>query len=898
MAEWYRKEVKDLYAEFKTGDQGLSREEAKTRLAERGPNALPEVKAESPIFVFFRQFRSPLIYVLLSAGVVLTALGNLTDAVVIFAVLALNAVVGTVQEAKAEHTLLSLKKFSEASATVTRAGKDMIVSERELVPGDIVLLHEGEKVSADARLVSATDLRISEASLTGESEPVKKDAKDIPQERLAIADQKNMIWKGTYVFAGNGKALVVATGTDTELGKIAKEIVSLGNVEVPLQKGIKSLARTIIILSLVLSAFVLSLGVARGEDLGYMFFTVVALSVSVIPEGLPVAVTLVLAMGVWRMSRKHVLVKNMQSVETLGHTNILAVDKTGTVTRNEMVAELLFADGKLFEISGTGYEPKGDIFLKKKPVIPADVPELVLAAKISAYTSGARLTFIADANEWKISGDPTEAAMRVFGEKVGFRTETLEEEAPKTVELAFDYKSKTHVVVREFQGKKFLAFAGAPEAVLGRASLVWNDGKEGKFTADLKRSAEEAFERFARRGFRVVALAYSDGETKNLQEPERLVFLGFLMIRDALRTEVKETVRIVEEAGIRVVMITGDHRLTAEAIGKEAGILKKGEKVMTGEELEDLSDVELENSLEGVSVFARVTPEHKLRIIQGYRRRGKVIAMTGDGVNDAPSLVAADLGVALGKIGTDVAKEASDIVLLDDNFRNIASAAAEGRNIYQTVRKVIVYLFSTTLGEVMTIVGALAIGFPLPLLPTQIIWLNFVTDGFFTVALALEPKEGKLLREGRATESRKLVDPSMAWRSLMMGIIMCIGTLYVFSFYSSAQMGKALTMSLSVLAVFQWVNAWNCRSERASVFGKGVAGNNFMILATSAVVILQLSAVYLPTFQKFLHTVPLSAVDWLFVIVVTFVLLIAEEGRKFAVRARKPVFPKAPAVVE
>ena len=757
----------------------------------------------------------------------------------------------------------------------------------------MLIPHEGEKTPADARLVSASDLRLNEASLTGESEPVKKDARPIAEKGIPISDQRNMVWKGTYAVAGSGRALVVATGLNTEIGKIAKEITGLNNVEVPLHKGIKTLARAILILSAVLSVLVLSLGVARGEELGHMFFTVIALAVSVIPEGLPVAVTLILAMGVWRMSRKNVLVKNMQAVETMGHTNIIAVDKTGTLTKNEMVAEKLYANGRFYDISGSGYEPKGSVRFEGKEIALADTAEVVLAAKIAAATAGARLTFIADANDWKISGDPTEAAMKVFGEKIGFRAEVLEEESPKVLELAFDYERKIHVVVREFQKKRFLALAGAPEAVLSRSMLLWQDGEEAFFSPEEKRAAEKIFEGLARGGYRVVALAYAEGDEENLESPAHLVFVGFLAIRDALRPEVKETVALVKATGMRVVMITGDHRLTAEAIAREAGVFEKGDRILTGSEIENFSDVELENEIVSASVFARVTPAHKLRIVKAYRARGKVIAMTGDGVNDAPSLVAADLGVTLGKIGTDVAKEASDIVLLDDNFKNIVSAAEEGRNIYQTVRKVIIYLFSTTLGEVLVIVSALALGLPLPLLPTQIIWLNFVTDGFFVVALALEPKEKKLLANRRETESTKLVDWPMAWRSIMMGIVMCAGTLVVFSRYYASEPGKALTMSLTLLAVFQWLNAWNCRSERGSVFGRGMLRNKSLILATALVFMLQFSAVHFPVFQKFLHTSPLSLYDWILVGVVAASVILIDEARKLILRSRKTFLEKA-----
>jgi Ca2+-transporting ATPase len=882
MALWHALTAADVLRELETSEKGLSPDEVAKRQKETGPNALPEGKTENLFEVFIRQFESPLIYILLGAAGVVFAIGETVDAYVILAVLFINALVGTIQEGKAESALLSLRTLSEGKAIVTRDGRDIVISDRELVPGDIVALREGERIAADARIIAAANLRVNEASLTGESEPVMKTDEEIKSEKAQIQDERNMVFKGTYVVGGTGTAVVVATGIATEIGKIAQKIVAI-DTAMPLVAGVKSLSRAIVFASALTCLFIFSLGLYRGEDISTMFVTVVAVAVSVIPEGLPVALTLVLAAGVSRMSKRNVLVKRMQAVEALGHTRVIAVDKTGTITKNEMVAEKLYANGKVFTVSGNGYEPKGGIFLGDTEIDAPELPELSFAAKVAAYSSNARLSFNAETKQWDIAGDPTEAAMGVFARKAGYTQESIDEEAPKVFEVPFDYQKKIHVVVRKSDGKNFFAVTGAPEAVLDMAKKVFRNGTEEPLSFEAKKELEHEVQKLAREGFRVVAFAWSAASGKDFSETPPLVFGGFFGIRDALRPEVRETVEGVRAAGMRVVMITGDHKLTAEAIAKDAGIWKPGDRILTGHEIEELSDEGLRTVLGETSVFARVTPEHKMRIIEAYRRRGEIVAMTGDGVNDAPSLVSADLGVALGRIGTDVAKDASDIVLLDDDFGNIAEAAEEGRNVYETVRKVVLYLVSTSIGEVLVIVGALVSGFPLPLEPSQIIWLNFVTDGFLTVALALEPKEKNLLMK-RSSTRRALIDPPMLVRALLMGVTMAAGTLFVFSYYSRISWGLAITMGVTVLAIFQWMNAWNCRSENESALTKDIASNRYLLGALALVVGLQVAAVYTPFLQKILYLGPLTPREWALVTLVSLAVIAVEELRKFAAR--------------
>ncbi len=892
---WHTKTVLQIFDTLRSREHGLTKEEAIERFQEYGSNKLPEGKVDNLFLIFLRQFQSPLIYILFVAAGIVLLMGETVDALIIFAVLLFNAVVGTIQEGKAQNALLALKKFSETSATVLRDGKEIIVLDTEVMPGDIIMLQEGEKVPADARIIFANTLKVDEASLTGESEPIMKTDAVVPArlvpdsseraDTLPVTEQKNMIFKGTHVLSGNGTAIVVAIGFATEIGKIAQEISSI-DTEIPLKTNIRYLSRLIIVVVAVINVALIVIGVLSGKSLKEMFTTAVALSVSIIPEGLPIVMTLVLATGVWRMSKRNVLVKRLQAVEALGQTKIIAVDKTGTLTRNEMLLQRVYIDGKNFEITGNGYEPKGEAIFDGEVINPLNHPELLFSGRIAAFCASARLSFFEETGMWKIAGDPTEAAILVFSEKIGFRHDMLEKETPKIFELPFDYRRKYHAVIRSVDEKNFLTVVGAPENVLRLCKKSWHKEGTKTLTEEKKKELEAVFHRFARSGFRVVAYAVNL-DTERVVDKEALpplAFVGFFGIKDALRGEVKEAMQRVREAGMRVVMITGDHRLTAQAIAKEADIWREGDYILTGEDIDIMSDEELAEKLARTTVFARVTPDHKLRIIQAYRKRGEIVAMTGDGVNDAPSLVAADLGVAMGKIGTEVAKEAADIVLLDDNFASIVSAAEEGRSIYKTVKKVLTFLFSTSIGEVINIMGALFLRWPIPLLPSQIIWLNFVTGGFLTAALAMEPKEQGLLHGAFEKQKKWIIDGFMTRRMLLLAPVMGLGTLYLFSLYFETDLTKAWTMALTTMAVFQWFNAWNCRSESKSIFQMNPFSNRYLVGATTLVVFLQLFAVYNPFMQKVLHTTPLSFSEWSILVSVAALVILVEEIRKFFYR--------------
>jgi len=886
-ALWHAEENKKIFETLGTSVSGLSAQEADKRLKESGINALPEAKVDGLHIIFLRQFQSPLIYILLAACGAVFFLGEFIDAVIILAVLLFNAIVGAIQEGKAQNTLKALKQYVETSASVVRDGQEVVVPDREVVCGDIIALREGEKVPADSRIIEAHSLKVDEASLTGESEPVSKIAEILSREAISPSEQRNMVFKGTNVVSGNGQAVVVATGVSTVIGGIAKEISNIDS-DVPLKENIRQLSRVIVGVVFAISVVLFVLGISRGEDAITIFATIVSLAVSIIPEGLPIVMTLVLATGVWRMSKRNVLVKKLQAVEALGQARIIAVDKTGTITKNELVIREVWTEGKTFAIGGVGYEPVGTVSYEGKVVDAANHSEVILLGKIAALSASARVYYSEPEKRWRVIGDPTEAAIRIFGEKVGFKKEDTVGESPIISEFPFDVRLKYLATVAHIGESDELMVSGAPEEVFALCTQIRRDGSNHPLRDIDRGEVENMLARMSERGLRVVAVATRQKFTSALsvESIQGLTFVGFFGMQDILRTEVAGAMARATSAGIKVVMITGDHVLTARAIAAEAGIWHDGDEMLTGIDINKMSDRELKVRVANVSVFARVTPEHKLRIINAYKQRGEIVAMTGDGVNDAPSLVAADLGVAMGSIGTEVAKEAADIVLLDDNFGSIVSAVEEGRSIYKTIKKVILYLFSTSLGEALTITVALLIGYPLPILAAQIIWLNFVTDGFLDVALAMEPKESGLLSGKFERPKKYLVDGLMARRMVIMALPMMVGTLYMFHKYAGGDMGKAWTISLVTLAVFQWFNAWNCRSESESVFRKDIFANSYLLLATLVVVTLQILAVYTPFLQSVLRTVPLALSEWMLIILVATSIIWVEEIRKFFYRRK------------
>lgn len=879
---WHTEKIETLFKTFQTSPHGLRSADIEKRQQQYGKNVLEKKKRVTLWDIFWEQFKSPFIYILIVAAVIVLALGDIIDGVIILGIIFVNALIGTVQEGKARDTLAALQNVVVSKATVLRDGTPTVLADTEIVPGDILLLKDGDIIPADARLLEANNLELNESALTGESTVVNKKQELLTDEALQPADQINMVFRGTYVVSGLGRAVVVATGTETAIGAIAQKLDQL-HADVPLKQNIQNLSRVVIVVVSIVSIIIFIAGLVGGNTFTQMFLTVVAVAVSAIPESLPVVVTLVLATGVWRMAKRNALVKRLQAVEALGQANVIALDKTGTITKNQMMVEKLYVNGELHTVTGDGYEPKGSIEKDGEIIVPTTHEGIMLAAKVAAFTSIGQVAHDTETDTWEhVMGDPTEVSLIVFAEKVGIPKNELEKQYPKILEIPFDYETKHHTAVHTIDGKPFLATSGSPEVILAHATSEWRDGKVQPLTKKRKEEIEEQMALLSKEGYRLLALGAHFHPPKQVSKdnlPE-LTLIAFTAITDAIRQDVEVAVSAARTAGMRVVMITGDHKDTAVAIAQKVGIYTDGDQVLTGADITSLSDNELDTALGIVTVFARVAPEHKLRIIESFKRRGETVAMTGDGINDALSLVAADLGVAMGRVGTEVAREAADIILLDDNFDNIRAAVEEGRAIYYTIRKAVLYLLATNIGELLVIAVAVLLGWPLPLLATQIIWLNMVTDTFLVAALALEPKSDSLLERRFKKPSPYLVDWAMGLRILLTGIVMTAGTLYLFMQFVDVDMTKAWTVSLTVLTVFQWYNIWNIRSTRRSVFGQNPFSNPWLVAGLLLVIVLHFVALHVPFMQTILHTTPLSLQEWGIILLVGTSVIIVEELRK------------------
>jgi len=884
-SSWHTDKLTDLIDNFGSNQEtGLTDEMVKNNLDHYGLNKLPESKPDTWWLIFLRQFKSPLIYLLMFAAVVVLALGEFIDGGIIVFVLLFNAIVGTVQAFKAQNTLEALKKFAQTPAVVRRNGQEMVVDGEEVVPGDIFILKEGQKVPADGRIIESHNLSIDEAALTGESEPVKKKAETEIPEDAPIGDRKNMVYKGTAVSGGHAVVLTVSTGVDTYIGYISKEIQKI-NTEIPLQRDIRHLSHLIIIVVVTLAVLIFSYGIWVGNETVEMFKLSVAVVVSAIPEALPIVMTLLLATGVWRMSKRNVLIKQLQAVEALGEAGVIAVDKTGTITKNELVVRQLLCHDQLFDVSGYGFDPEGSINQGEKTIIqPTEDRSLYRAGLVAALNSSAGVYWEAENEKWEITGDPTEAALTVLAAKIGLPAkDKLLEQNPRLDELPFESQTKYHAVLQQLGDSREIIVVGAPEVIL-KASRLYQQGQDKtELTPDKVEVIKNHLTAMSKEGLRVLAFASRTTDKNNLDsgDIDNLVFEGLFGMRDGLREGVAEAVATAKRAGIKTVMITGDYRVTAWAIAQKAGIATDGDGLMEGSELDHLTDQELSAKITDTTVFARVSPEHKLKIVQAYQGNGQIIAMTGDGVNDAMSLTAADLGMAMGRQGTEVAKEASDLIIMDDNFQSIIAAVEEGRSIYKGIKRVILFLFSTSIGEIVIITAALLLGWQLPVLAAQVIWINFVTDGFLVTALAMEPKEKGLLSGALKRPSRWIIDSTMLQRMLLMSGAMVVGTLWLFQLFepshSPENYEKAVTVAVTAIVVFQWFKAWNCRSDRFSIFQINPLANRYLIGAFMIVVALQLTATYTPFMQEILSLTPLNLTEWGLIISVCLSTILVDE---------------------
>ncbi|HEX3015787.1 MAG TPA: calcium-transporting P-type ATPase, PMR1-type [Desulfobacteria bacterium] len=876
--------AKELGVDIK---KGLPIHEVAHRLARFGQNSLAERKKSSPAAMFVAQFKDFMIMVLIAATVISGLLGEMADAVTILAIVILNAILGFVQEYRAEKSMDALKKLTAPESRVLRNGHEEKIPARELVPGDIVLLESGDKVPADLRLVDCVNLEVDEATLTGESVPVTKVTTVINNEDLGLADRKNMAYMGTIITQGRGRGVVVATGMATEMGQIAGMMQEVAEEETPLQKRLEQLGRYLVLLCLGICIVVVATGIWRGEQVYRMFMAGISLAVAAIPEGLPAIVTIALAVGVQKMIRRNAIIRKLPAVETLGCATVICSDKTGTLTQNEMTVRKLYIDGKFIDVSGQGYNPKGEFKVEtdkaplKQPTGSSPLNNLLKVAvlcnnsvltKKGVTVAGLFRGKKADHN-WGIAGDPTEGALLVAGAKAGIWREIIERREKRVGELPFDSERKRmSVIYEDTDGSRMAYVKGAPDVIMGLCDKVVKEGQERRLTELIRREIMTANDTLAGQALRVIALAARPIRATNQLAPENvesgLTFLGLAGMIDPPRPSARKAIEVCKRAGIKPVMITGDHRLTAQAVAEELGIVEHPDQVAGGQELDRLSDAELAERVEYLSVYARVSPKHKLRIVKAFKKRGHVVAMTGDGVNDAPAVKEADIGVSMGKTGTDVTKEASAMILADDNFATIVAAVEEGRAIYDNIRKFIRYLLSCNVGEVLTMFLASLLGLPVPLLPIQILWVNLVTDGLPAMALGVEKAEPDIMQRKPRNPKESVFARGLANKILLRGFLIGVGSLSVFVVAMLSPGGTvelARTMAFSTLVFSQLCHVLDCKSETRGIFETGLFNNPYLVGAIAVSTTMQLCAIYLPFLQPIFKTVALNFTQWLII---------------------------------
>ena len=857
-------------------DTGLTAAEAATRLTSHGPNQLKEQAAVSPWALFMGQFNNFIIWVLIGAALVSGFLKEWVDASAIVTIVVLNAILGFIQEFRAEKSLAALKKLSSPNSKVVRGGRRATVPSADLVPGDLIEMEAGDHVPADGRVVWATaNFGVQEASLTGESVPVFKATDALEGADLSLADRANMVFLGTTVTQGKARALVTGTGMDTELGKIAGLIQSIAHERTPLQRKLEEFGTWIVYACFVLVGLVFVLQWLRGGALLDAFLTAVSLAVAAVPEGLPAVVTIALALGVQRMVKRHALIRKLPSVETLGCATVICSDKTGTLTKNEMTVQAVYTGGRFYRVSGIGYEPAGEFSHDGASVPPQNTPALLRTLECGVLCNGAELSKAHDG--WRITGDPTEGALLTLAAKAGLTKARLEQDAVFIEEIPFDSARKKMTVVRRRGGTLVAYVKGAPDVLLTDCTSIFdNSGARGMTSADTA-AILNANNQLACQAMRVLAVAQRtlDGSAASYAAhviEQQLTFLGLIAMLDPPREEARAAVAACVRAGIKTVMITGDHKNTAVAIARDLGFYREGSEAFTGEELDRMSDDEFGRHVAHVPVYARVSPEHKLRIVRAWRKRGDVVAMTGDGVNDAPAVKEADIGIAMGITGTDVTKEVSDMVVTDDNFASIVAAVEEGRGIYDNIRKFVHYLLSCNAGEILVMLVASLAGMPTPLLPSHILWVNLVTDGLPALALGMDPPDPQIMSRPPRPAAEPVVTTQRAFIMLAQGAFIAFCCLLAFDiilFNEHAGIGRARTAAFMVLSCSQLFHSFNCRSMTRSLFSIGVFTNMKLVYAALVSFLLQMAVVYTPFLQVVFKTQPLGAHGWTVVLVIS-----------------------------
>ena len=855
---WHTLAVEEALQRLDTALTGLASADAAARLERDGPNELQAVASTSAWDTFVAQFKNVLILILLSATVVSGFLGHMLEAIVITVIIAFAVLLGFIQEHRASRALEALRQMAAPTARVRRDGQELVTPARDLVPGDVILLRAGDRVPADARLSQAVNLTVDEAALTGESAAVEKSVAPLADERLPLGDRHNMIYAGTLVAYGRGEAVVVTTGMSTEFGRIARLVESVEAGRTPLQENLDRLGGTLGKAALVVVALVVAIGLWRGLPVIEMVMFGLALAVAVVPEALPAVVTISLAIGVRRMVKRNALVRRLPIVETLGSTSVICSDKTGTLTRNEMTVRKLFADEGLIDVTGTGYEPSGELLESDRVVEATPAVRALLRGGVQA--SDARL--VNRDGRWRVEGDPTEGALVVAALKMGLDPVALAAEEPRIGEIPFTSERRRMTTLHRTTTGVIAYSKGAAEDVLAGCIRLLRGDEAAPLTDSMREQVRALERRMAGEGLRVLALAQKSGASIEDAE-QQMTLLGLVAMMDPPRAEARDAVQTCRTAGIRPVMITGDHPLTASTVAREIGLLHD-ERVVSGPELAAMSDPELERAVGDIAVYARVSPADKLRVVAAWQRGGEVVAMTGDGVNDAPALKKADVGIAMGIAGTDVSKEAAGMTLLDDNFATIVAAVEEGRIVFGNIKKYLMYLLSCNVGEIVLLAGAVIAGLPLPLTAVQILYVNLATDGLPALALAVDPPEPDLMR-------RKPRDPRVGVFTRPVVMMLLVAGLWsalvnlallVWLWRSERPVPEVMALTFVLLVLIQFFNAFNCRSDRVSVWHRPLV-NRWLNAAIAWELALLLVIVYVPFFQPLFGTFSFTATDWL-----------------------------------
>ncbi len=879
-SEWHRLDAARVIQELGSeASSGLNAIEAARRLTQHGPNEFKASREIQPWLIFLGQFKNVLILILLLATALSLFLGHTAEAIAIVIIVLFAVLLGFAQEYRGERALDALRQMAAPTATVLRENEETIVPARDIVPGDIVLLRPGDRIPADARLIEAVNLRIDESALTGESVPMEKQTAALGEGEWPLADRKDMAYAGTAVTYGRGKGIVVETGMATEFGRIAAMLQTVETAKTPLQENLDRLGAMLARGALMIVAIIVALALYQGQPMMQMFVFGIALAVAIVPEALPAVVTISLALGVQRMARRHALVRRLPAVETLGSTSVICSDKTGTLTRDEMTARKIYVAGDLLETTGIGFEPKG-VFTRAGAAVPPPEP-LKLLLTAAALTSDAQLSRAA--GHWQIKGDPTEGALVVLAAKAGLKKIDLETEFPRVHEIPFSSEAKRMTTLHR-SSSGWVAFAkGAPEIIINGCTQILASSGPETLDAPGRETLLGTAQTMARQALRVLAIGYKPDA--RLEDFERdMVFLGLVGMIDPPRSEARAAIQRCEQAGIKPVMITGDHPVTAEAVARELGLLNAG-RVMTGAELDATSEQQLEREVENVSVYARVSPAHKLRVVTALQKNGHIVAMTGDGVNDAPALKKSDIGIAMGITGTDVSREAAAMTLTDDNFASIVAAVEEGRRIFNNIKKYLMYLLSSNIGEIGLMLGAALLGLPLPLTAVQILYVNLATDGLPALALAADPPEDDLM-------SRPPRNPRTGIFTRPVVVLMVLGGLwsamvnlgfFLWLLNSGRSLAEAMAMIFVLLVMIEFFKAYNFRSDRVSVLQRPLA-NPWLNAVIAAELLVLVLIIYLPFFQLLLGTFSISAGDWMWIVGLAFTITPVLETLKWLTR--------------